>query len=113
MAKHAIGLSRPSADALAVLGLQIHEARLAKGWTVLDTAARLGVGPRTVRALEQGSSGVAIGTVFNAAFLVGVNLFGLDPQALAEARRRGEDTLALLPSRVRPANTDRFDGIDF
>ena len=113
MAKHTIGLSRPSADALAVLGQQINEARLAKGWTVIDAAARLGVGPRTVRALEQGSPGVAIGTVFNAAFLVGVNLFGLDPHALAEARRRGEDTLALLPSRVRPANTDRFDGIDF
>jgi transcriptional regulator with XRE-family HTH domain len=113
MAKHPIGLSRPSADALAVLGQQINEARLAKGWTVIDTASRLGVGPRTVRAMEKGSPGVSIGTVFNAAFLVGVNLFGLDPQALAEARRRGEDTLALLPSRVRPTNTDRFDGIDF
>lgn len=56
---------------------------------------------------------VTIGTVFNAAFLLGVNLFGLDPQALAEARRRGEDTLALLPSRVRPTQQDRFDGIDF
>jgi transcriptional regulator with XRE-family HTH domain len=113
MAKRTIGLSRPSADALAVLGQQINEARLAKGWTVADTAARLGVGPRTVRALEKGAPGVAIGTVFNAAFLVGVNLFGLDPAALAEARRRGEDTLALLPSRVRRTNTDRFDGIDF
>ena len=113
MAKHRIALSRPSADALAVLGHQINEARLTKGWTVIDTAARLCVGPRTVRAIEKGSPGVAIGTVFNAAFLVGVNLFGLDQHALAEARRRGEDTLALLPSRVRPGNTDRFDGIDF
>lgn len=113
MAKHRIGLSRPSADALAVLGQQINQARLDKGWTVIDTASRLGVGPRTVRALEKGSPGVAIGTVFNAAFLVGVNLFGLDPPALAEARRRGAETLALLPQRVRAAQSDRFDGIDF
>lgn len=113
IAKRTISLSRPSADALAVLGQQIHEARLDKGWTVVDTAGRLGVDPRTVRAIEQGSPTVTIGTVFNAAFLLGVNLFGLDAQALAEARRRGEVTLALLPQRVRPTRRDRFDGIDF
>lgn len=113
MAKRTIAVSRQSADALAVLGHQIHEARLHRGWTVADTAGRLGVDPRTVRAIEQGSPTVTIGTVFNAAFLVGVNLFGLEPNELAEARRRGEDTLALLPQRVRPTTRDRFDGIDF
>lgn len=113
MAKRTIVLSRPSADALAVLGQQIHEARLGKGWTVIDTAGRLGVDPRTVRAIEKGSPTVTIGTVFNAAVLLGVNLFGLEPNALAEARRRGEATLALLPSRVRPTTRGRFDGIDF
>jgi transcriptional regulator with XRE-family HTH domain len=113
MTKRTIALTRPSADALAVLGQQLHEARLDKGWTVVDTAGRLGVDPRTVRAIEQGSPTVTIGTVFNAAFLLGVNLFDLDPYALAEARRRGEATLALLPSRVRPTRRDRFDGIDF
>lgn len=113
MAKRTIGLSRRSADALAALGQQIHEARLVKGWTVIDTASRLGADHRTVRAVEKGSPTVAIGTVFNAAVLLGVNLFGLDPQALAQARRRGADTLALLPSRVRPADMDPLDGIDF
>jgi transcriptional regulator with XRE-family HTH domain len=113
MARRTITLSRPSADALAVLGQQLHQARLERGWTVIDTAGRLGVDPRTVRAIEQGSPTVTIGTVFNAAFLLGVNLFGLDPVALAAARRRGEDTLALLPARVYPTKRDRFDGIDF
>lgn len=113
MSKRTIVTSRPSADALAVLGQQIHEGRLAKGWTVLDFAGRLGADPRTVRAIETGSPTVSIGLVFNAAVLVGVRLFGLDPVELTEARRRGDDTLALLPSRVRPMRTDRFDGIDF
>jgi len=113
MAKHKIALSRPSSDALAVLGQQIHQARLAKGWTVDDTASRVGVDHRTLRAVEQGLPSVAIGTVFNTAFMLGVNLFGLDPHELAQARRRGEDTLALLPSRVRTTQMDRFDGIDF
>ncbi len=113
MTKRTITLSRPSADALAVLGQQLHEARADKGWSVIDTAGRLGVDPRTVRAIEQGLPTVSIGTVFNAAFLLGVNLFGLDSHELAEARRRGEATLALLPSRMRQAKRDRFDGIDF
>jgi transcriptional regulator with XRE-family HTH domain len=113
MAKRRIAVSRSSADALAILGLQLYEARLDKRWTLVDAADRLGVDPRTVRAIEQGSPTVTIGTVFNAASLLGVNLFGLDPQALAEARRSGEHTLALLPSRVRSTRKDRFDGIDF
>jgi transcriptional regulator with XRE-family HTH domain len=113
MSKRSIGVSRASADALAVLGRQIHEARLVKGWTVADTASRLGVDHRTLRAVELGSPAVAVGTVFNAAVLLGVSLFGLDPQELAQARRRGEEILALLPSRVRTADVDRFDGIDF
>ena len=46
--------------------------------------------------MENGSPTVAIGTVFNAAFLLGVDLFGLDRTGLPR-RRRGEDTLALLP----------------
>jgi transcriptional regulator with XRE-family HTH domain len=106
-------LSRSSADALAVLGHQIREARLAKGWTVADTASRLAIDHRTFRAVEQGLPTVAIGTVFNAAALLGVQLFGLDARELAQARRRGEDRLALLPRRVRTRHTSRDDGIDF
>lgn len=111
--KHNIAVSRPSADALRLLGSQIHEARIARGLTVTDTASRLGIDHRTLRAVEQGSPKVAIGTVFNAAFLLGVDLFGLDPDALAAARRRGEETLALLPRRVRPRTGSDDDGIDF
>ncbi len=111
--RHTIAVSRPSADALRLLGGQIHQARIARGWTAVDTADRLGVDHRTLRAVENGSPTVAIGTVFNAAFLLGVDLFGLDPDGLAEARRRGEDTLALLPRRVRPGAGTADDGIDF
>lgn len=113
MARHSIAVSRASGDALHVLGNQIRQARIAKGWTVSDTAERLGVDHRTLRAAEQGSAKVAIGTVFNAAFLLGVDLFGLDQVGLAEARRRGEATLALLPSRVRTPRRIDLDAIDF
>lgn len=80
--KHAISITRPSADALRLLGAQIHEARIALGLTVKDTAGRLGIDHRTLRA---------------------VDLFGLDPEELAAARRRAF-VWAWLPGRTDPAS---------
>lgn len=112
MPGRAIAVSRAAADALGILGNQVKLARHARGWTAADFAARLGVNPRTVAKIESGSPSVSIGTVFNAAFLVGVNLFGLEGPELARARCHGEETLALLPSKVRkpilPNDDDDF-----
>jgi transcriptional regulator with XRE-family HTH domain len=101
MSKMSVITSRATRDALGVLGNQIKLGRYARGWTLADMAARLGVNPRTATAIEAGSATVAIGTVFNAAALVGVDLFGLSGPDLARARRAGEETLALLPEKVR------------
>ncbi len=101
MSRRSMAASRASADALGVLGNQIRLARHARGWSIADFAARLAVNPRTVSHVESGSPTVTIGTVFNAAFLVGVDLFGLTGPELARARRQGEETLALLPAQVR------------
>ena len=103
MAKRAIAVSRASRDALAVLGAQVKIARVRRGWTQAGLAARIGVDARTVSAVERGSPNVAVGTAFNAAFTTGVNLFGLEGDELALARRRGEEVLALLPGHVRAA----------
>lgn len=101
MPKRTVAVSRASRDALAVLGAQIKQARLEQRWTQAALAARVGIDFKTLAAVERGSPNVAIGTVFNAAFTVGVNLFGLEGDELALARRRGEETLALLPKRAR------------
>jgi DNA-binding XRE family transcriptional regulator len=101
MPRRTVAVTRASEDALAVLGNQIKAARAARGWTQRDLAARVGITQKTMHAIEAGSPAVSIGNVFNAAFTVGVNLFGLDGPDLARARRQGEDTLALLPARVR------------
>lgn len=105
-------------DALAVLGTQIRLARRDRGWTAAELASRLGVSPPTVHAIESGAPGTAIGTVFNAALLVGVPLFGVDDWAeLARMRRRGEERLALIPSRVHGSadtrDEDTGDAFDF
>lgn len=109
MSRRGVAVSRASADALQVLGNQIRLARHARSWTIADLAARIDASRRTVANIEGGSPTVSIGTVFNAAFTVGVDLFGLEGPELARARRQGDDTLALLPSKVRRAATQKDD----
>ncbi len=114
MARRTVAVTRASEDAIAVLGNQIRAARARRAWTQADLAARVGVTQKTMHAIESGSPSVSIGNVFNAAFTVGVNLFGLDGADLARARRQGEETLALLPARIRrPVTNDSADDAAF
>ena len=114
MSKISVAVPRASRDALGVLGNQVKLARHNRGWTIAELAARLSVNPRTVSAIESGAPTVSVGTVFNAAVLVGVELFGLTGPDLARARRAGEETLALLPEKVRkPEVKDSADDFAF
>lgn len=87
--------------ALSVLGSQIAASRRELGWTAADLAERLGVNVQLVRKIEHGSPTTAVGTVFEAAVLCGVPLFGADPSDLADLAERERTRLALLPARVR------------
>ena len=96
------GMHPAARDALVVLGQRIRMARHRKGWTAAQLAASARVSKPTVLAVEAGKPTVAAGTVFNIAVLAGVKLFSADDHELLRLRRQGEDTLALLPSRVDP-----------
>ena len=116
MAKRAIAPTRAAADALAVLGTQIRAARHVKKWTAADLGMRIGADPRTITAIERGAPGVSIGTVFSAASVLGVPLFGADDDEIARLRRRGEERVALIPTReYQPRSTgpDADDALDF
>lgn len=104
MARKPIVLRVDAKDALKVLGQQIKVARHIRGWTVIDTAARVGVSHATYSAIERGAPGTAIGTVFNAASILGVPLFSTeDPVELVRLRRSGERDLGLIrPARSTP-----------
>jgi len=93
--------SRSTLQATRVLGSQIAQARRARRMPLAEFAQRVGVSEPTARNIERGSPSVAIGTVFEAAQIVGLPLFTEDPRALASLVQRGEEQLALLPSRVR------------
>lgn len=115
MARRTIMTTPAAADAAKVLGQQIREARHRRGWTAAELATRLGVSPATVKAVETGAPGTAIGTVFNAAVLVGLELYSTTDKAeLARMRHRGEERLALIGQRVRPPRgKDDRDLLDF
>ncbi|MDN5745050.1 MAG: helix-turn-helix domain-containing protein [Nocardioidaceae bacterium] len=115
MARRTVSMMPAATDAARILGQQVRQARHERGWTAAELAHRLGVSHVTVRAIENGAAGTAIGTVLNAAVLVGVPLFGVEDKAeLARMRHRGEERLALIGQRVRPPKMkDSDDLLDF
>lgn len=101
MARVRVSPRRGAADAAAVLGQQIKAGRVARHWTALELAERIGVDRRTVARIEAGDPAVSIGNAFNAADILGIPLFGAeDRHELARLRREGRERLALLPTRV-------------
>lgn len=91
-------------DAIRVLGLEIARARRARRWTIPDLAERAGVSHVTVSSVEKGAGTVAIGTVFEIATILGIDIFGA-PSQLPDLVTRGRERLALLPARVRAPST--------
>jgi transcriptional regulator with XRE-family HTH domain len=88
-------------DAVRVLGLEVAHARRARRWTEAQLAERVGISAVTLRNIERGAPTVGIGTVFEAATILGISLFGADRDGLRSMVERSRDRLALLPARVR------------
>jgi len=97
-------------DALTVWGQLIRRGRIDRAWTARELAARANVSEQTVLSAEAGNRGTAVGTMMDLADLVGVPLFGGEDRAeIAIRRQRGEEMLALLPSRVRRQKSESID----
>ncbi len=88
-------------EAARLLGNSIALARRERGWSIYELAERVGVTHMTIRRLERGEMGVALGTALEAAAMVGLPLFGEDPALRRLETRRVEERLALLPRPVR------------
>lgn len=93
--------STQARTALRVLARQIAIARRESGRSAQDVAERAGITRKTLSKVEHGDPGVAVGTVFEVATILGVPLFTDDRREMAELSGRLDDRLALLPSRVR------------
>jgi ribosome-binding protein aMBF1 (putative translation factor) len=78
MAKRSVAVSRATRDAQAILGVQVKQARLARGWTQASLAERIGVDARTL-----------------------VNLVGAAPTAAGVDRDDATETILHAVNRAR------------
>lgn len=97
-------------EAARLLGAQVRLARRERRWSAQELAERAGITPPTLRKVERGDMGVALGTAFEVAALVGVPLFYDDRSKLSIDLDRTRDRAALLPrgvpSRARRVKDD-------
>ncbi|MBX9472739.1 helix-turn-helix domain-containing protein [Microcella sp.] len=93
-------ISEATAETLRVLGQNIAAERRARRWKAADLAERAGISAPTLSKIERGEPGVAIGSVFEAAYLVGIPLLSAD-RSLDEVRASTTARLALVPQRSR------------
>lgn len=95
--------SRYAQEAILLMGEQIKLGRKQRRWTEQDLATRAGISRSTLQKIEKGDPGCALGLVFEAAVLVGMELFEQEGPAFARLAGQTRAHLTLLPRRIRPA----------
>lgn len=96
--------SRHTREAVALLGKLIRLARKERRLSAAELAERTGISRGTLQRIEKGDPKVEIGVMFEAATLVGVNLFDADNGRLSGKIARTDDKLALMPKAIhKPA----------
>jgi DNA-binding XRE family transcriptional regulator len=93
--------SRITRQALTMLGNLIRIGRAERGLTAQELADRAGISRTTLYSIEKGAPGPEIGTVFEVAIFVGVQLFDSDEPKLTMHSAHLKEKLALLPKSVR------------
>lgn len=74
---------------IAQLGQRIRVARIRRGWSVADVAAKAGINRNTLTALEQGKPGTAVGVCFTVLWALGLDK-SLDAVADPDADLHGK-----------------------
>ena len=101
MAQRSLALSKYSKDAVRLLATLIRCARKEKGMTEQELADRIGVSRSLVRRIEKADTSCGIGSVFEAATIVGVSLFDMDHSTIRSQLSQQEKFVALLPKAIR------------
>jgi transcriptional regulator with XRE-family HTH domain len=101
MMKEPLPLSSSTLSVLKTLGAMIKAARLERGMSQAELSERLGVSRYTVIALEKGEPKVGVGTVFEAATIVGIPLLAGDQGELNKLATTVANLTSILPERGR------------
>lgn len=102
-------LSPLTTEALRLMAASIKAQRLRRKWSINGLAQRVGVSHPTMIKVERGDPSVAVGTVLEAATLVGVPLFDPDPGVRARHLDHLGTELALLPRAGRGTTAEVDD----
>lgn len=94
-------ISRLTRKALMTLGSLIRTARRERAFSQAALAERVGVTRQTIIAIEKGDPNVAIGTLFEAAYILGIPLFSEDSRQLSKWQTVLTEFSALLPKKTR------------
>ena len=94
--------SKYAQEAALLMGKHIKLGRKQKKWSEQSLADRAGISRATLQKIEKGEMSCTIGLVFEAAALVGVNLFEQDKLPLPARIEQTNDKIALLPQRIQP-----------
>ncbi len=84
-----------------LLGQLIRKARIDKKMTAAEVADRAGLSRGLLRRIENGDPGCTLGSVFEAASVVGVRLFDADETTLSGALASNTAVMTLLPKAIR------------
>lgn len=96
-------------DAAELLGRMIRAARLERNMTTTELAERAGASRPLISRAEKGDMGVAMGTMFELASILGIPLFEADPERLAQRLQAEKRTGALLRKRAFVASQRQVD----
>lgn len=95
--------SRYTLNALALMGNQIREGRIAANFTADALAQRAGISRSLLQRIEKGDPGCTIGAVFEVAAILGIPLFEADFKILTTRLGYSNEKQTLLPKAVRPS----------
>lgn len=87
-----------------LLGLSIRAARKENGISEAELAERAGVSRGVVQRVEKGDLSCGVGTVFELAYIVGIQLLDLDNQGLSQQISQVENKLTLLPKAIHQSS---------
>lgn len=87
----------------------VRAARLERKMPQQDLAERLGVSRQTVSSIERGDGKVAVGTVFEAAAIVGIPLLAESTRDLQRLSTTVAGLASLLPERARSVSAELDD----